>query len=322
MVSRMEHAHDHDRDPNADPPGDSDSPPAADDGRPAGISEGLRHLFPFSPADEGGVEGSQSPHFEAFLAGIASRMAPLATGTPALDGLLDGGLRPGLWVLVSVEPGLSTALLDDLVWASVDAGRHVVFYSLRTGTQTTWERLLVEFGARIGEPLDLSGLRSPNITPECIERARHLDAGMVRRLFPLLSLEGGLPGESRSLMGFLSLVEVRLEESPPAPILLVDGLPQLAVLLGLSTGRSVALFSEVDDLLRRRDSVGVMSAEAALETPLLAAATGVLEIRRDVGGARGGDGSPPHVETRISLAASRWNAACGDVGVALSLDLP
>jgi hypothetical protein len=73
-------------------------------------------------------------------------------------------------------------------------------------------------------------------------------------------------------------------------------------------------------MLGRHGAVGVITADGTIEAPLLAAASGALDIRGAID-APAGDAPMPTVPARIELLASRWNAAPSEVDVTLTLDV-
>ena len=212
------------------------------------------------PPDE-----EQSPYLRSFLqAREEAHEEVAATGVPELNRRLAGGLDRGLYLLAG-EPGTGkTAFLEDMAVEAATSGRPVVYYALREGPLSTWERLIARLSRIMGgRPIALHDLRGGALDEEGLSALAELDGTFRLAILPRLTLVDSVPGGPDAVSAFLDDLRHRVGDRVAAyrrvPLVLIDDLDYLLLTLGAPDPAPASrLTLSLNDFLLKSHAPGVL----------------------------------------------------------------
>jgi hypothetical protein len=255
--------------PPAGTPEQKESPRAGGEPPRESMSEGLRVLFRRQPEPEPPPEpaqeavpvtrtGEESVYFLRFRRSLGTSRAPLETGLPSVDELLQGGLGPGLALVSARPPGCGRALALNLLWQAVTEERSALYYALATGAQRLWMDMIVMLSHLTEDnPLRPADLTQPVRARSRVARIQRLDALLARAFLPYLTVVETLPAGPHRLTAFLRHLERQLQGRND--LLVLDDLARLEVLLGVASYRErAALLVELEAVLQDRTIPGIV----------------------------------------------------------------
>jgi hypothetical protein len=219
----------------------------------ASMSEGLAALFrpterPLPPrpsrtapptrsmaGDSRRTANGPSEYLQRFLRQADQRNEVAPSGLAELDARLDGGFGSGLHLVLARPADLRASFLDSIAWESVTSGRPVIYYSLRGGSLSAWERLVSALGSILGGPtIPRTALRTRCLGPDHLETLTRLDRVLQNSVLPFLSLVETIPAHQDLTSAFLGDARSRAQESEErhgkTPLVLVDDLEHLLLL--------------------------------------------------------------------------------------------
>ena len=251
--------------------------------RPTPPGEGLRLLFssPQAPPDRPSLEeplatSEHSSYYQVFVRNVTLRGRVLSSGHGRLDGLLEGGFRPGLYILSGHRPGIRRAFQDNLMWGAVEQRRPICCHALDTGAQAVWERMIVMLGSLLGEPVLPAELRTSTGVDDVAVRVGWIDAVLVRNVLPYVQLRDSVDVDAARPHRFMAALDAWLLHEGGPRLLTIDSPARFFPLLDGGTAQAVRLAGELDHLLRRRSSTAVATVPADPDAKLLDVVQGHL----------------------------------------------
>jgi archaellum biogenesis ATPase FlaH len=248
-------------------------------------SEGLRFLFPppqassdRPPLEEPLANSEHSPYYRTFVRNAAHRGHVMSSGYERLDGLLEGGFHPGLYLLSGHRERMRRAFLDNLVWGAVEQRRPICYYALDTGTQAVWERMIVTLGSFLGVSVLPEELRASTGVDDVAVRVGRVDAALVRNVLPHVWLLDPVGMDDVNSHRFMTVLDAWLSHADSPRLLIIDSLVQLFPLLVEDTVQAVRLLDELDRLLRRRSAAVVATVSVDPDAQLLDVVRGQLRL--------------------------------------------
>ncbi len=217
-------------------------------------------------ADTEAEDAEHSTFYLSFLEEhetIPDQLAP--TGLEELNERLAGGFDRGLYVLAG-EPGTGkTAFLEDMAIDATTRGRPVIYYALKEGSRSTWERMISRLSRIMGEhPLSLPDLRGGRLDHEDLATLAELDRVFRVAVLPRLTLLDTVPGGPDPVISFLSDLRRRIADRSRAfrrtPLVLVDDLQYLLLTLNADErSRAAHVVLGMNDLLSASRSPAVLT---------------------------------------------------------------
>jgi hypothetical protein len=213
----------------------------------------------------GSFAGATEPSIflRRFLRQAARSPRLVPSGLPTLDAYLGGGFRPGAHVLLGPPGAGKTAFLLSLAWDAVSRRVPVIFYSLKDGGLTIWERLITTVAELLGEEsLPFGELHDHEPTAAGLERLTRLDSILQTSVLPLLTLLDGVPARPDLPGALLDDVRTHAEDATEkhgrTPVLLLDDIESLLVLNSAEpAGRAL---SRLDAALEAESMTGLFAA--------------------------------------------------------------
>jgi hypothetical protein len=149
-----------------------------------------------------------------------------------------------------------------MAWEAVSSKRPVLYYALKDGSLSIWERLISTIGYILGGPsIPLGALRARTLAPQELETLTRLDLALQTDVLPYLSLVDTISASIATLSAFIEDVRLRAQEAIERhgriPLLLVDDLERLLFLTG--SGPLLPLLSRLDGTLTADSIPGLLA---------------------------------------------------------------
>lgn len=201
-----------------------------------------------------GVLSYAAEQLGAFLRKVTSKEigSHTPTGFAALDELIGGGLRRGVYILMAVPGAGKTTLAMQIMDNIAIGGRDVIFFSAEMRVDDLMAKLLSRHSLKTSHPMDSNEILALGNRPDAVSIAEELNA----IYHPYAEHTIIVP---RDQIDSLNAMERMLQEYQEAtgqtPVVIIDYLQQLAAKVPAGTDKQAvdAVLTEIGDLSVKMD---------------------------------------------------------------------